>query len=1357
MTELYQIIVLRAGVVLLALLAAVSAFVGLSHACRCVGRQLKTLTLVVISFLAIVATVLAQKSGRSTGTTGIPPGTVQQTGTTGVPPVGNEITNTLHFAAIDVHTNGTATLLIAWPPSLLAADATLDLFAATSLVNSTWVWQCEHQVAACETNWVVAVALPQTSPGTNAPSAFFYVSNRETCADTMDDLDGDGLPNAYELAHNTNPYVQDYASAFKLTVGPGGDFADIQSALAASTNYSIIELDSATRHDITDSLGVQLPQHPVMVTASNSCAVVRATGTSAFMLANGSSSRTLFQNLYLLLDAKGSFQTGFWCGGSLPWLGIPASATFENVYVRMPNPGVQYRGWIFYRNCADRALIRNCTVNAAGATWAIGIEAYDSPPLAVDRCSFVNFPPDSSENTGCCALLRTSGTGDGGSEVTFSRSLFDESFTNAWPLARFDSANPYSVTFSDCLAPSGLPAEYPPNISSNIVVTNSALTWSGIPYPDSPSVALGVGSLMPIANNPSVDTDGDGLCDYDEAYELGTDPFNADSDNDGVDDYTEIYDGTDPSDPHSFMQRLTVTVTNTASLAHAVYTAWGNSPTGWVTSGLATFSQGFGETIYTNASSQGATHVKAFCDLNGNGTFDTGYDILLSSHIPTGSTAHVAFTFGDVDGDGVSDVQEREEETDPYDAGNFMMHAKFKFTDQDVGHGCTNYVAVSLTESEWNLAEVVMSSASSTFEFEVHTNVTQGAIYVKCLHDRDGDGLLDVGIEGIRTNRLFRSVGTGSPIEMSIGDYDYDGVCDTQELLDGTEPFDWRNFRIRTRIDIADSDDDCGITNYVTIAQASDDWISSAVVTSFTGYAATVALDRIVTNGYLYVRCLRDLDRDGVFGTADDLLYRASVGNSWNGKRYHLGIGDIDGDGIIDSIEEAEGTDPHGATNYCFNLSATVTSIFLPSNGLKAVACFGDEASVLYGPTIQSGTTLAVNFGHLSTVSRQKVSFLFWEDLDGNGAWDEGERRTTCEFSVTGHDMCVTNSLGLGEFDADGDGMLDDWELQHGLSPTNAIDATQDADGDGHINLYEYWSGTAPDDPLDYESETALVAGSRSVDDRIVGKQPTLATPYYNGFGSGSYPGNTPLTNLVFTLNTDCWMYGVDLSFMSIWSDDPDWPWAEPLTLISPLHVMSASHVTPPNGTHVVFRSFTGNLYVRMLVDSKPIYGVAANDLCVGILDEPLPSDIKIARFLPPEYSSYIGIGRKLPYVRIGREKQCAIEDVVFLAPTSMTSEMIKIEHSANYVRNQYQRPPVSMDSGHPISFLFGDELAFLCPTRGFRYSDGLATGYLCSLYLDMIQATMDFLSDTTGETRMPLRIFDLTAYPHLNNCGGLE
>ena len=747
--------------------------------------RLQRTVFAVLLVVAFVTTILAQKSGRST--TGDQPGTAQQTGTTGVPPVGNEIANTLHFAAIDVHTNGTATLLIAWPPSLLAADATLDLFAATSLVNSTWVWQCEHQVVAGETNWLLAVSLPQTSPSTNAPSAFFYVSNRETCANTMADFDGDGLPDVYELANGTNPYVPDYASAPKLTVGQSGDFTDIQSALMASTDYSIIELDQSAQHEITDSLGVQLPQHPVMVTTSNSYAVVRATGTTAFMLATNTTTRTLFKNLYLLLDAKNSFQVGFWCGGNLPWDGVPAAATFDNVYVRMPNPCVQYRGWMFYRHCADMATIRSCTVNAAGATWVIGIDAYGSPPLAINGCSFVNFPPDTESNIGCGALLRTSGTSDGGSDVTISRSIFDESFTNAWPLARFDSANPYFVTVSDCLMPRDLPTEYLPDISNSITVTNAALAWSGIPYPGSPSVALGIGSLMPIADDPLVDTDGDGLYDYDEAYERGTDPFNADSDNDGVDDRTEMtIDETDPTNPHSFKQRLTVSVTNTVSLAHAIYTAWGYAESGWEANGLSAFPQGCGTNLYDDASSQGATHIKAFCDMNDDGEYDSAYDILLVRDIPPSAMAQVDFVFGDVDGDGVPDARERQEHTDPYDAKNFRFIVTVNIESSDVVPGLTNFVAWGYLPTGWETNDLG-TFAGNSLVFSVDGVAVNGELYIKVFRDFNTNGVYDAGVDALVARKLT-GTDNGKAVTFSIGDSDNDRIADSVELKEGTNP-----------------------------------------------------------------------------------------------------------------------------------------------------------------------------------------------------------------------------------------------------------------------------------------------------------------------------------------------------------------------------------------------------------------------------------------------------------------------------------------------------------------------------------------------------------------------------------------
>ena len=57
------------------------------------------------------------------------------------------------------------------------------------------------------------------------------------------------------------------------------------------------------------------------------------------------------------------------------------------------------------------------------------------------------------------------------------------------------------------------------------------------------------------------DTDGDGLWDRQELYEIFTNPFLADTDNDGVDDYDEVLSGSDPNNYTSTTQNSAPTIT----------------------------------------------------------------------------------------------------------------------------------------------------------------------------------------------------------------------------------------------------------------------------------------------------------------------------------------------------------------------------------------------------------------------------------------------------------------------------------------------------------------------------------------------------------------------------------------------------------------------------------------------------------------------------------------------------------------------------------------------------------------------------------------------------------------------------
>ena len=52
--------------------------------------------------------------------------------------------------------------------------------------------------------------------------------------------------------------------------------------------------------------------------------------------------------------------------------------------------------------------------------------------------------------------------------------------------------------------------------------------------------------------------------------------------------------------------------------------------------------------------------------------------------------------------------------------------------------------------------------------------------------------------------------------------------------------------------------------------------------------------------------------------------------------------------------------------------------------------------------------------------------------------------------------------------DADGDGLPDEWERKHGMTPSDASDADADADGDGFTNKEEYLAKTDPKDKNDH-------------------------------------------------------------------------------------------------------------------------------------------------------------------------------------------------------------------------------------------------------------------------------------------------
>jgi Bacterial TSP3 repeat len=85
-----------------------------------------------------------------------------------------------------------------------------------------------------------------------------------------------------------------------------------------------------------------------------------------------------------------------------------------------------------------------------------------------------------------------------------------------------------------------------------------------------------------------------------------------------------------------------------------------------------------------------------------------------------------------------------------------------------------------------------------------------------------------------------------------------------------------------------------------------------------------------------------------------------------------------------------------------------------------------------------------------------------------------------------------TTNYACTSIDADGDGIPDGYETQHGLDPMNMMDAALDNDGDGRTNLEEYLAGT---DPQDAASVLQIISTSQDSANGNV----TITFPSVNG------------------------------------------------------------------------------------------------------------------------------------------------------------------------------------------------------------------------------------------------------------------
>ncbi|MBR2837929.1 MAG: hypothetical protein IKE55_04040, partial [Kiritimatiellae bacterium] len=562
---------------------------------------------------------------------------------------------------------------------------------------------------------------------------------------------------------------------------------------------------------------------------------------------------------------------------------------------------------------------------------------------------------------------------------------------------------------------------------------------------------------------------------------------------------------------------------------------------------------------------------------------------------------------------------------------------------------------------------------------------------------------------------------------------------------DGTDPYDAGSFRLSLTVVFENSDASAAATNYC--AWGLDSSWTNCGAAAF-AETASYAVDVAVTNGVAYAKCLRDFDADGEYAEGGDILYVQELTKADNGKTVTVAVGDRDADGIPDSKEVEEGTDPSDAKSYCFNLTLVENGVFCTTNFLTAEIKAGAQS--VYGPEPATNRTWEAEVGHVVVTNGGQAYAYFWDDANTNGVREAEEPCVTQRLALNGHDNTLTNTLSTLPFDRDRDGILDWWEHLHsdaGLSPTNSADAWLDPDGDGLLNLHEYWADC---NPLVYDgTNTAIYAAAHSVDDGITGRDPLLSMPIYVDYKNNVETNSPPIA----TINTNSWAAGMLHGCFSLWSDDPGFYMNE-MNPISPYHVVMASHCGNPLNVDYKFMGLSGTWYTRQLIGKVAIPNT---DITIGIVNEALPTnDLRAVYLLPENYPNYLGTLIRLPVVQVNQDKLAIVQEISRTVTSANRYYEFECSRSSNNLRYPFGMGIRLHDSGSPCYLIVGDKPVLLYAIQGYWYEliNGVISGagFNTALFAEEIQAIMNDLSDAKNLPRVGINFFNFSQYEQLSN-----
>lgn len=201
----------------------------------------------------------------------------------------------------------------------------------------------------------------------------------------------------------------------------------------------------------------------------------------------------------------------------------------------------------------------------------------------------------------------------------------------------------------------------------------------------------------------------------------------------------------------------------------------------------------------------------------------------------------------------------------------------------------------------------------------------------------------------------------------------------------------------------------------------------------------------------------------------------------------------------------------------------------------------------------------------------------------------------------------------------------------------------------------------------------------------------------------------------VYVRNPDCWASNIDLSGYSVWNSSGNAGGGSGIPgpckagmMITPRHCIMVAHFHVYMGDSIRFVT-NDNVTIRRKVISIIGLGVNTNwgtnypDISLVTLDQDVPANIKIYKFLPANYRTYLkNDGAGLPFFYSDQEKKALVVDV---ARINDGSNWYTTTKPTNANRLAMFEILAGGDSGSPVGLILNGELVLVGNITGYSNS----------------------------------------------------